>query len=446
MSVLASVDTPWELHDLDAVGDPGIPSMTEPAERRYLYWLARHQFTGRGAIIDAGSLLGASTANLAEGLRQNPGVVGKAHRIHSYDLFEYARYMRGLFAADAEPMVRDSLLPRFLSHIHRWREMVVVHPGDIKEAVWTGGPIEILFIDLAKTWEIQTHLLREFFPSLIPGVSIVVQQDYFHYYCYWITLVMEYLADYFTPVHMPGGGTLGFALTREVPSALLERDYERFFSRSEAEGLFARAAGRYTGARRLLMETAKAAMLSDYGDLAAAVETLEAIPPSPDRDAMVAGNLMAAALMLKARIHSGELLAVPQGSTVETIVARLELVIADARHTLGMDLAAPGDPSVQLVRAAAAAGRPIYLWGAGQRGRNLLQALRERSVPVSGFVDRDPRKTGLQIEQLRVSMPAVLDHDSSPPPFVGVTSQFAVEIAADLNAMGWTRHVDYVIL
>ena len=42
------------------------------------------------------------------------------------------------------------------------------------------GLFEVLFIDLAKDWSINDHVARLFFPSLIPGQSVVIQQDYVH--------------------------------------------------------------------------------------------------------------------------------------------------------------------------------------------------------------------------------------------------------------------------
>jgi hypothetical protein len=39
--------------------------------------------------------------------------------------------------------------------------------------------------------------VEHFFPSLIPGKSIVIQQDQAHFVEYWVSITMEYYADHF---------------------------------------------------------------------------------------------------------------------------------------------------------------------------------------------------------------------------------------------------------
>src|SRR5690606_14000300 len=151
-----------------------IPSMITEDEALYLHWLARCRYRGLGAIVDGGPLLGGSTVAFAEGLRRNPQVDDPRGRIHSYDLVEYTPFMTRIFKGRKAPAPGASLLAEFQRNVRPWQTSIAVYPGDIRERRWTGGPIEILFIDLAKTWDIQRHLLREFFPHLIPGVSVVV--------------------------------------------------------------------------------------------------------------------------------------------------------------------------------------------------------------------------------------------------------------------------------
>jgi hypothetical protein len=236
-------------------------------EALYLHWLGRCRFTGRGAIIDGGPFLGSSTIALAKGLRLNDRVSRKSGRIFSYDLFEYTPYMQRLFAGHAEPAIGDSIESLFRANIAPWAHLVEVFPGDITKRSWSGGPIEILFIDLAKTWDVQRHLLCQFFPHLIPGVSLVVQQDYFFLDCYWIHLVMEALADFFRPVHSPNGPTLSFELVKGIPSSLLEIDYERHWTRGQAVALMDQAIARFEGERRLLVMTAKMSLLLAHHDV-----------------------------------------------------------------------------------------------------------------------------------------------------------------------------------
>ena len=279
----ALLSTPWR--DLGVTGRDvnAIPSMIAPDEALYLHWLARCRYTGQGDIVDGGPLLGGSTAAMAEGLRLNAAVENKTHRIHSYDLFEYsAPFMKRLFKRGPVPADGESLLPRFQANVKPWASSVRVYPGDILTYRWPGAPIEILFIDVAKTWDIQRHLLREFFPHLIPGVSVVVQQDYFFVSCYWIHLIMESLSDCFRPVHMTEGPTLGFELVAPLPPQRLLVDYERTFSKNEAVALMDRSIARFEGLKRLVVTTAKVSLLLAYRDIDGAEDVVAQIQRAPE--------------------------------------------------------------------------------------------------------------------------------------------------------------------
>jgi len=277
------LSTPWRDLGLTGRDINPIPSMITPDEALYLHWLARCRYAGQGEIVDGGPLLGGSTAAFGEGVRLNETVSHTRARIHSYDLFEYSPpFMKRLFRRGPEPAAGDSLLPRFNQNIKPWATSVQVYAGDILSYRWSGVPIEILFIDVAKTWAIQKHLLQEFFPHLIPGVSVVVQQDYFFVSCYWIHLVMESLAEYFVPAHMPDGPTLGFEVVKAVPVERLRFDYERGLSKQEAIELMDRSIARFDGLKRQVVTTAKVSLLLAYRDIDAAEAVLEGIRRAPE--------------------------------------------------------------------------------------------------------------------------------------------------------------------
>ena len=266
--------TPWREPAVAPRHVNRVPSMISRDETLYLHWLACCRFTGRGEIVDGGPLFGSSTIAMAKGLRLNERVSRKAGRIFSYDLFQYNPYMQRLFLGQAEPAIGDNIESIFRANIAPWAHLVQVFPGDITQRVWSAGPIEILFIDLAKTWDVQRHLLQHFFPHLIPGVSVVVQQDYFFVDCYWIHLVMEALSDYFRPVHAPYGPTLAFDLIQTIPSPLLEIDYEHHWTKAQAVALMDRAIARFNGEHRLLVMTAKVSLLLAHEDVRGAQSVL----------------------------------------------------------------------------------------------------------------------------------------------------------------------------
>ena len=53
---------------------------------------------------------------------------------------------------------------------------------------------QVLFIDVAKTWRINDVVIAQFFPKLIPGHSIIIQQDYMWGFGPWIHITMALLA------------------------------------------------------------------------------------------------------------------------------------------------------------------------------------------------------------------------------------------------------------
>jgi hypothetical protein len=173
-----------------------VKTMLSAQELDLLYTLARDRYTGRGEIVDAGAFLGGSTLALAGGLRDNPGTFGKGGRVHSYDLFVSDRFVSQFIDGYPEG---TSTRPYYDSVIADVASYVSVHEGDVTASRWPiDRPIEIFFIDVAKSWQINDFLLQQFFPRLIPGVSTVIQQDYHWPHTPWISITMELLADHVT--------------------------------------------------------------------------------------------------------------------------------------------------------------------------------------------------------------------------------------------------------
>ena len=213
--------SPWNHHQ-----NPGrwgsVPAMLTDEERRMLYWLARYAFTGRGAVCDLGAFLGGSTLCLAAGLRD---AGWKGERIHSYDLFELGPFEQEWFRTHGlEPPPDRKTLGLYRGHVDGYLDLVTVHEGDVRRQHWAGGPIELLFVDLAKTGRTWDHVLREFFPALTPGVSLVVLQDYlFADSGPWHHVTMEKLSPYFEYVADTGRNSAVFRYARPVNAETLRR-------------------------------------------------------------------------------------------------------------------------------------------------------------------------------------------------------------------------------
>jgi len=209
--------------------------MISREERQYLYWLSSRCWSGSGHIVEIGPWLGGSTFCLAAGLRQNRRE--DRWKIHVYDSFVWQRYM-----ADRHPLpisVGESFEPVFMENLKDYIDLLCVHnawfpdetvQGDsIAEAIrdsiphgkqsitWTDNePIEILFVDGAKSWTGMRQMLSVFCSSLIPGKTILVLQDYKYWGAYWVASIAEFFSNHIEIVHHLRNNTIAFTLTKPL--------------------------------------------------------------------------------------------------------------------------------------------------------------------------------------------------------------------------------------
>lgn len=255
----AIIGTKWRQQPLPTACTK-VPTMLLSDELRLLNFLAQDVYRGAGAIVDAGSFLGGSTVALAEGLRRNPRWPRSmsAKPIHSYDKFEVEDWTRGVYFDEKVANFRD----QFDRNIAPYADLVEVHAGDIREHPWNGGPIEILFIDVAKHWTVCDWVTWQFFPHLIPGRSLVVQQDYlYHHWVAWLHVTMELYAGYFEYVCDTEMNSAVFLCTKAIPPSVLRRNSVESLTVDERCELMDRAAARFEGRKRDLLVSAKAHFL-----------------------------------------------------------------------------------------------------------------------------------------------------------------------------------------
>lgn len=174
--------------------------MVGPQERACYYWLARHHATGRGVIVDAGSFLGASTFAFAAGAADAGRQDWNGRPVvHAFDYFQVIdTYVGEAISRAKRPIAKgESYLDIFQAQTAAYAGLIQTHPGDFLRQTWPGDPVEILFVDVAKTPRLNGHVARLFYPALIPGHSVLIQQDYFHAWHPYIHIGMEYLAEEF---------------------------------------------------------------------------------------------------------------------------------------------------------------------------------------------------------------------------------------------------------
>lgn len=229
-----------------------VATMLSLDERRLLYALGREAASGKGRIVDAGCFLGGSTVALACGLVDGGGA---EERIDVFDRFTVERYTVSWFHG-LQP--GDSFLPDFQCNIAGLEPVCRVHPGDIKAARFE-EPIDVLFLDVLKTWTINDAVVPRAFGQLSTG-SVVVQQDYYSGSCPWIVVTMEHLRDHFEHVADVDSSAV-FICTRPIPAERLARLRHCDFVPSETVALFDRALDRRAGERHGLLLVTKAWLL-----------------------------------------------------------------------------------------------------------------------------------------------------------------------------------------
>jgi len=195
-----------------------VKTMLSAQELTLLYHLARDTYAGCGEIVDGGAFLGGSTLALALGVRDNPRVADKAFRVHSYDYFVadhfVPQFVSGVPEGASTRPYYDTVIAPVASH-------VAVREGDITTFPWRRDKsIEILLIDVAKSWETNDFILHQFFTQLTVG-SYVVQQDYHWPHTPWISITMELLKDSFTHLESMPWATSLYRCERSVDRDVL---------------------------------------------------------------------------------------------------------------------------------------------------------------------------------------------------------------------------------
>jgi len=255
-----------------------IPTMLQPEETRYLYWLGASVWMGTGIVLEIGPWLGGSTVCLAAGMHASGRPADG--RLHAVDNFLWREFMAARATLPIQP--GESFEPYFLKNLSDYEDIVVAHAATLPDETIEGdheatakraaeeaavprldvapgeGPIEILFIDGAKSWRGMSHLLRIVRERVVPGKTLLVCQDYKYWGTYWVPMMMSRLREYVEPVHnVRGATTVAFRLAREIPRAVLDNLEDHVARIPTGDGL-------------ALIDTARQLLLQDGDSLGAA--------------------------------------------------------------------------------------------------------------------------------------------------------------------------------
>ena len=267
---------PWRSVEVPAAALE-VPTMLSYRERQLLHWLARDYVTGAGRIVDGGSFLGGSTAALASGLAARTDGPWDA-TIASYDLFRVEEYMVAAFtAALPDPTVGASFRPALEANIAPWARHVEVREGDVCTIGWSGERVEVLFLDMVKTWALNDLVLAQFLPCMIPGRSVIVQQDYLWGYAPWIHLTMELLDGAVEQLDAMANGSVAYLLTGPVPPDLIGARLRESLAADRQRELMDRAVDRWQGDERGLVELTRVMLIAELDGRQAARTELAAV-------------------------------------------------------------------------------------------------------------------------------------------------------------------------
>ncbi|MEY2520891.1 MAG: hypothetical protein QOF24_2650 [Verrucomicrobiota bacterium] len=203
-----------------------IPGMVSSAETAFYSESAARYFGREGAIVDLGCWLGSTSIALAQGiLSQGSKADNRNEKVFGFDTFQWETWMPAHIPyCQYEP--GDSFLPeaRRLVREHGGGRVELIQ-ADLELYEWSGGPIKLLLVDAIKNETLAIQIPRAFFPSLIPG-SLLIHQDFKHYYTSWIHVLQYRLRQYFRFYQSVPWGTAAFELLAPIPREAIDRATE----------------------------------------------------------------------------------------------------------------------------------------------------------------------------------------------------------------------------
>lgn len=178
-----SKEAPWHAKKIFKTD---IPAMITCEEKKYYSYFPRF-FSGQGQVVELGSWLGASTACLLEGLKQNEKFHGK--KLHVLDDFVWRPNWMDQYVQPEDRLALHSdftaLFERYagsenIAHMTVRKVKICDYDGNenLPPLSWNDGPIEMLFVDCGRTFEVNEAWFRVLAPHFIPGRTLIVMQDW----------------------------------------------------------------------------------------------------------------------------------------------------------------------------------------------------------------------------------------------------------------------------
>lgn len=259
--------------------------MTSGTEQAYIAKYGEEMYTGVGEVVDLGSWLGSTTIPLTNGLLRNPNFRGTGRKVHAYDLFVWFDWMKPSVAGTdlaGRYAEGDNFVDEFKRRISSIADSVEIHEGDLKAIGWDGGPIEFLLVDAMKGWDLAASIVRDFYPSLIAGRSLVFHQDFAHYFTPWIHLVQWKLRDHFEFVdEVPRSQSVTFRCIKTISPETVNLDWGfEIFDKRDVDAAFEYSFGSISSEKLANTAAAKVMWYVHQDDLMEAMRVLNELTSS----------------------------------------------------------------------------------------------------------------------------------------------------------------------
>ena len=189
-------------------------------ELRMLSDLGKSHPFAEGVFVDLGCHVGGSTHAFCIGLNQ----AARKSQVHCFDIF-VTQSETGYPHLTPGKKGGESFRDLFERQLAGFREIVTVHEGDLLTKDWPEDKvIDVLFVDAAKSWDLNNHINEQFLPRLVEGSGLLIQQDYVHEWTPWIPITVEILRNYFGEVKVVGGVSGLFRLKKKIPEAVVPKN------------------------------------------------------------------------------------------------------------------------------------------------------------------------------------------------------------------------------
>lgn len=198
-----------------------IPHMLHEESYKYYKWLGRTH-SGRGAIVELGCWMGASTSCILEGLSENEA--GRNARVSVFDSFLWYDNMTvfqnfesiakaGLREGDSFLWLFEEFCAKVLDKIDINRSYLYApdeERGDLPELIWKGGYIETIILDFSPELSLNRRIFDIFSPFFIPKTTVLVYNQFGNLGASELRKFLRQNVNHLEPIHKPDSAIKSF--------------------------------------------------------------------------------------------------------------------------------------------------------------------------------------------------------------------------------------------